>query len=135
MRQYSASSGGGAKCMTSTKSSTVKATPRKSIFSSLETGPNKLRKRWQEKKASLKLETPLNFASTNDIIGGNSGSPVLDRSGRIIGLAFDGNIHSTGGSFGFDPELNRTVSLSSEMIVAALRGVYGANALADELVK
>jgi len=60
---------------------------------------------------------------------------VLNRSGRIIGLAFDGNIHSTGGSFGYDPVLNRTVSLSSEMIVAALRGVYGANALADELLK
>lgn len=60
---------------------------------------------------------------------------MLNKEGRVIGLAFDGNIHSTGGSYGFDPELNRTVSLSSQMIVVALRNIYGANALADELLK
>jgi hypothetical protein len=60
---------------------------------------------------------------------------VLNRDGRIVGLAFDGNIHSTGGSFGFDPELNRTVSLSSQMIVAALGSVYGAHGLVDELIR
>jgi len=75
------------------------------------------------------------FVSTNDIIGGNSGSPVLNRQGRVIGLAFDGNIHSTGGAYGFDPALNRMVSLSSQAIVGALRNIYGATALADELVK
>jgi hypothetical protein len=53
----------------------------------------------------------------------------------VIGLAFDGNIHSTGGAYGFDPALNRTVSLSGQMIVGALKAIYGADALADELVK
>ncbi|HOZ27588.1 MAG TPA: S46 family peptidase, partial [Hyphomonadaceae bacterium] len=75
------------------------------------------------------------FVTTNDVIGGNSGSPALNREGRIIGLVFDGNIHATGGSFGFDPALNRTVVLSSQMIIEALRGIYGASALADELQK
>jgi V8-like Glu-specific endopeptidase len=75
------------------------------------------------------------FVSTNDIIGGNSGSPVLNRQGRVIGLAFDGNIHSTGGAYGFDPALNRMVSLSSQAIVGALRNIYGATTLADELLK
>ena len=97
--------------------------------------PFNLAASWVGKESAIPAGTQFNFVSTNDIIGGNSGSPVLNRSGRIIGLAFDGNIHSTGGSFGYDPVLNRTVSLSSEMIVAALRGVYGANALADELLK
>ena len=60
---------------------------------------------------------------------------TLNKDGRIIGLAFDGNIHSTGGSYGFDPELNRMVSVSSQAIVGALRHIYGATALADELVK
>ncbi len=97
--------------------------------------PFNLAASWVGKEAVIPAGTQFNFVSTNDIIGGNSGSPVLNKAGRIIGLVFDGNIHSTGGSFGFDPELNRTVSVSSQMIVAALRGVYGANALADELVK
>ncbi|MDP3494553.1 MAG: S46 family peptidase, partial [Hyphomonadaceae bacterium] len=97
--------------------------------------PFNLAARWVEGKNRIPASTPFNFVTTNDVIGGNSGSPALNRDGRIIGLVFDGNIHSTGGSFGFDPALNRTVVLSSEMIVAALRGIYGANILADELQK
>jgi hypothetical protein len=97
--------------------------------------PFNLARNWVGKASAIPAATQFNFTSTNDIIGGNSGSPVLNTQGRIVGLAFDGNIHSTGGSYGFDPELNRTVSLSSQMIVAALRYIYGANALADELVK
>ena len=97
--------------------------------------PFNLARNWVGKASAIPAATQFNFTSTNDIIGGNSGSPVLNTQGRIVGLAFDGNIHSTGGSYGFDPELNRTVSLSSQMIVAALRNIYGANALADELVK
>ncbi len=97
--------------------------------------PFNLGKRWVGGETKLPAEMQYDFVSTNDIIGGNSGSPVLNRQGRIIGLAFDGNIHSTGGSYGFDPELNRMVSVSSQVIVGALRNIYGATALADELVK
>jgi len=97
--------------------------------------PFNLARSWVGKDSAIPGSTQFNFVSTNDIIGGNSGSPVLNKEGRVVGHAFDGNIHSTGGSYGFDPELNRTVSLSSQMIVAALRNIYGANALADELLK
>jgi hypothetical protein len=97
--------------------------------------PFNLAKSWVNAKGKMPGDTQFDFVSTNDIIGGNSGSPVLNRDGRIIGLAFDGNIHSTGGAYGFDPVLNRTVSVSSQMILEALRKIYGANALADELQK
>lgn len=89
---------------------------------------------WPGAKAKLAPATQMNMVSTNDIIGGNSGSPLLDRQGRIVGLVFDGNIHSLGGAFGFDPALNRTVAVASPIIVEGLRKVYGANALADELL-
>jgi hypothetical protein len=97
--------------------------------------PFNLARSWVGKESAIPPGTQFDFVSTNDVVGGSSGSPVLNRDGRIVGLAFDGNIHSTGGSFGFDPELNRTVSLSSQMIVAALGGVYGAHGLVDELTK
>lgn len=97
--------------------------------------PFNLGKRWVGGEAKLPADMQYDFVSTNDIIGGNSGSPVLNKDGRIIGLAFDGNIHSTGGAYGFDPQLNRMVSVSSQAIVGALRHIYGAAALADELVK
>ena len=74
-----------------------------------------------------------NFVSTNDIIGGNSGSPVINAKGEVIGAAFDGNIHSLGGSFGYDGELNRTVSVSTEAITEALRNVYNQPHLLREL--
>jgi hypothetical protein len=95
--------------------------------------PYKLPESWTSKKAQLNLQTPFNFVSTNDIIGGNSGSPVINKEGRIVGLAFDGNIHSTGGAYGFDAALNRCVSVSSQIILEGLRKIYGAKALADEL--
>ena len=97
--------------------------------------PFNLGARWIGGERKLPADMQYDFVSTNDIIGGNSGSPVLNRQGRIIGLVFDGNIHSTGGAYGFDPALNRMVSLSSQAIVGALRNIYGAAALADELVK
>lgn len=97
--------------------------------------PFNLAPSWIGKQSAIPGNTQFNFSSTNDVVGGSSGSPVLNASGRIIGLAFDGNIHSTGGSFGYDPVLNRTVSLSSQMIVASLRNIYGADKLADELLK
>lgn len=97
--------------------------------------PFNLGAHWVGGEAKLPGDMQYDFVSTNDIIGGNSGSPVLNRQGRVVGLAFDGNIHSTGGAYGFDPALNRMVSVSSQAIVGALRNIYGATALADELVK
>jgi V8-like Glu-specific endopeptidase len=97
--------------------------------------PFNLGKRWVGGETKMPADMQYDFVSTNDIIGGNSGSPVLSKDGRIIGLAFDGNIHSTGGSYGFDPKLNRMVSVSSQAIVGALRNIYGVTALADELVR
>jgi hypothetical protein len=73
------------------------------------------------------------FITNNDIIGGNSGSPVLDRAGTVIGAAFDGNIHSLGGNYGFDPALNRTIVVSSAAIEEALEHIYPAPTLLAEL--
>lgn len=97
--------------------------------------PFNLGAKWVGKKDKIPGSTQMDFVSTTDIIGGNSGSPVLNKDGRIVGLAFDGNIHATAGAFGFDPTLNRTVSVSSQLILEGLRKIYGANALADELQK
>jgi S1-C subfamily serine protease len=72
--------------------------------------------------------------TTNDIVGGNSGSPLVDSQGRLVGLAFDGNIHSIAGSFWYDGEMNRTVAVHPAMIITALKDVYGAKGLANELL-
>lgn len=96
--------------------------------------PFRLSPRWIERREAVKLDTPFNFVTTNDIIGGNSGSPVLDRDGRLVGLVFDGNIHSLGGSFWFDEALNRGVAVDARGIVEALRSVYQADALVAELL-
>ncbi|WP_120716289.1 S46 family peptidase [Tsuneonella amylolytica] len=73
------------------------------------------------------------FVTTNDIIGGNSGSPVIDRAGTVIGAAFDGNIHSLGGNYGYDGTLNRTVVVSTDAVQEALEKIYPAPALVKEL--
>ena len=77
--------------------------------------------------------TVYDFVTTNDIIGGNSGSPVIDRSGAVIGAAFDGNIHSLAGNYGYDQTLNRTVVVSTDAIEEALEKIYPAPALVAEL--
>ena len=95
--------------------------------------PFRLPDSWLKAKGALDLATPFNFVSTNDIIGGNSGSPVIDREGRLVGLIFDGNIHSLGGAFGYDAANNRSVAVDSAAILEALDKIYGAKALAKEL--
>jgi hypothetical protein len=97
--------------------------------------PFLLPKRWHAAKSKLALDTPLNFVTTNDIIGGNSGSPVINKNAEIVGLIFDGNIHSLGGEYGFDERLNRSVAVHSSAILEALRTIYGAARIADELRK
>jgi V8-like Glu-specific endopeptidase/molybdenum-dependent DNA-binding transcriptional regulator ModE len=88
---------------------------------------------WLKNKDKIDLSTPLNFTTTNDIIGGNSGSPVLDKEARIVGLVFDGNIHSLGGDYYYDPKDNRMVAVHSAAIVEALDKIYGATRIVNEL--
>ncbi len=95
--------------------------------------PFVLAKAYAAKKAQLDLSTAFDFVTTNDIIGGNSGSPVIAKDGSVIGAAFDGNIHSLGGNFGYDPALNRTVVVSTAAVQQALETVYPAPALVREL--
>jgi hypothetical protein len=90
---------------------------------------------WTAKKAALSLTTPYNFATTNDIIGGNSGSPVVNRDAALVGLIFDGNIQSLVGNFIYEGSQNRAVAVDSRAIIEALRKIYNASKLADELVK
>ncbi len=97
------------------------------------TGPFELPKRWVEKKDKLDLKTPFNFVSTADIIGGNSGSPVVNKAGEVVGLIFDGNIQSLVLDFVYEGEISRAVSVDSRAMIEALRKVYSADWLADEL--
>ena len=89
--------------------------------------------RWLNAKPRLDLATPYNFASTHDIIGGNSGSPVVDTRGELVGLAFDGNLESLGGRYFYEGRANRTVNVDARAILEVLRKVYDAGPVADEL--
>jgi hypothetical protein len=95
--------------------------------------PFKLANAFTANVARIDKNVVYDFVTTNDIIGGNSGSPVLDRSGTVIGAAFDGNIHSLGGDYGYDPQLNRTVVVSMAAVEEALKHIYPAPALLAEL--
>ncbi|MGB9435244.1 MAG: S46 family peptidase [Candidatus Acidiferrum sp.] len=96
--------------------------------------PFDLPKRYVDGKDKLDLTTPFNFVTTNDIIGGNSGSPVVDRNGDIVGLIFDGNIESLVGDFVYDSHQNRAVAVHTGGMTEALKKLYGAQKLVDELL-
>lgn len=95
--------------------------------------PFDLPKAWVEAESKLDLKTPFNYVATCDIIGGNSGSPMIDKDLNVIGLVFDGNIEMLGNNYVFDDEVSRSVSVHPAIIIESLRKIYGASSLADEL--
>jgi len=96
--------------------------------------PRKLPKRWLDAQSTVNPKAPLDFVSTNDIIGGNSGSPVLNAKGELVGLIFDGNLSSLANRFVYGETKQRAVSVDTAAMLEALRNVYGATALASELL-
>jgi hypothetical protein len=96
--------------------------------------PYKLPDRWAKAKGALSLTTPYNFVTTNDIVGGNSGSPVINARGELVGLIFDGNMQSLPGYFVYDGAVNRAIAVDVRGMLEALRKVYGAESLATELL-
>jgi Peptidase S46 len=115
----------------------AKVTPFTKISGAFErnTGadPFALPKSWLTSKAKLGMDVPFNFVTSNDIIGGNSGSPMVNAKGEVVGLVFDGNIQSLGGDYGFDESVNRTVAVHSAALLEALEKVYGASRLVTEI--
>jgi hypothetical protein len=97
-------------------------------------GPFYLPSRYKEGRDKLDLSTPLDFVTTNDIIGGNSGSPVINRNADIVGLIFDGNIESLVGDFVYDGTTNRAVAVHTAGMTEALRKLYGTDRVVKELL-
>jgi S1-C subfamily serine protease len=95
--------------------------------------PFRLPPSWLEARRRLDPAQAMNFVTTNDIVGGNSGSPMIDREGRIVGLVFDGNFESLAGAFWWDERSNRTVAMPASLIMQALEKVYRAEALKAEI--
>ncbi|HEX7079401.1 MAG TPA: S46 family peptidase [Gammaproteobacteria bacterium] len=97
--------------------------------------PYDLAPRWVEAEGVVDHRVVLDMVSDNDVVGGNSGSPLIDANANVVGAIFDGNIESLGGTFLFDPAVNRSVSVSTAAVTEALRKVYGQDALLDELTR
>jgi hypothetical protein len=95
--------------------------------------PYQIADSWMKARGAVNPTTPFNLVSTNDIVGGNSGSPLINAKGELVGLIFDGNIQSLPGYFIYDQAVNRAVSVDSRVILEALRAVYKASSIADEL--
>ena len=95
--------------------------------------PFDLPKSWKDAKDKLDLSVPFNFVTTNDIVGGNSGSPVINTRGEVVGCAFDGNIYSLSNNFVYTETQSRCVSVHVAVIVESLKKIYGAQRLLDEL--
>ena len=95
--------------------------------------PFELPARYRNAQSKLNLATPFDFVTTNDVVGGNSGSPVINREGDIVGLVFDGNIESLVGDFVYDETTNRTGSVSTAAMIEALRKLYGTEKLLAEI--
>ncbi len=95
--------------------------------------PFDLPKSWLSARSQLNLETPMNLCTTNDIIGGNSGSPLINKEGEIVGLIFDGNIYSIGGDYGYDAAKNRSVAVDSRALLTGLSKVYHLTRIVDEI--
>ena len=95
--------------------------------------PYNLPQRWWDKKKEVNLNTPFNFVSTNDIIGGNSGSPIINQNAELVGLIFDGNRQSLVGDFMYDGSVNRAISIDSRGMLEVLKKIFGASEIAAEL--
>jgi hypothetical protein len=95
--------------------------------------PFRIPESWMRVKGQLDMNTPFCISTSNDIVGGNSGSPLIDANGKVVGLMFDGNIHSIAGRYWFNPENNRAIALHPAIIREALDKVYGAKELLEEL--
>ena len=95
--------------------------------------PFRMPRRWLQRKEKLALDTPFNFVSTPDITGGNSGSPVVNRQGELVGIVFDGNRHAFVTDFAYTDTQARCVSVHSAGIMESLRSVYEAKELVEEL--
>ncbi len=95
--------------------------------------PYKMPQNWRQSERLVQMQTPFNFVSTNDIIGGNSGSPVINKNGEVVGIIFDGNRHAFSWDFAYDDQVARAVSVHSQAILEALMHIYEAEELVAEI--
>ncbi|MGC2110026.1 MAG: S46 family peptidase [Candidatus Korobacteraceae bacterium] len=96
--------------------------------------PYQLPESWIKYKSAINLKTPYDTVSTTDIIGGNSGSPVINKAGEVVGIVFDGNIESLAWNFAYSDKVARAVEVDSRSITEALKNIYHANTLVNELM-